>query len=717
MRSLICFFVLLTSISVTAQNKMLTLEDALVKNRTSLAPENLKQLQFIYGTDDYVYLKKINDKDVWMKGNFKSIEETVFLTLEDLNQKLSKAGYSVLKTFPDIQFDKAADWILTADSSKISLNTNDGSIKAIVPKTYASKLFTEESKAGFIAYLDHYDLHVGEAGKKAMQVTRDGSDNIVYAQAVHRNEFGINKGIFWSNAGKLLAFYRMDQSMVNDYPIIDWSQHPAKNENIKYPMAGGKSHQVTVAVYNAETHKLVYLKTGLPAEQYLTNIAWSPDDKSVFIAVLNREQNHMKLNQYNAVTGNFMKTVFEEKDEKYTEPLVPMLFLKNDPSQFIWQSNRDGFNHLYLYNINGNLIKQLTKGNWEVTEVKGFDASGDNLFYISTEESPVTKNIYELGLRTGMVKRISNETGVHSTKVSTNGNYVIDVFSNTNSPRIIQLTDIKTGQSKSLLKAANPLADYALGNLSLFTLKNNQGIDLYCRLYKPVNFDSTKKYPVIVYWYGGPHAQMITNSWNGGAADYWFQYMAERGYVVFTLDTRGSDNRGKVFEQAIFRHAGEPQMEDMMSGVNYLTALPFVDKDKMVLFGWSYGGFMTTDFVLNHPGIFKAAVAGGPVMNWAYYEIMYGERYMDTPQENTAGYEATNLIKKAGNLKDKLLLIHGLQDPVVVQQNSVDFVRACIDKGVQVDYMIYPGHEHNVLGKDRAHLFQKITDYFTQNLK
>ncbi|HEY6064454.1 MAG TPA: prolyl oligopeptidase family serine peptidase, partial [Chitinophagaceae bacterium] len=240
---------------------------------------------------------------------------------------------------------------------------------------------------------------------------------------------------------------------------------------------------------------------------------------------------------------------------------------------------------------------------------------------------------------------------------------------------------------------------------------------LYCRLYKPVNFSSAKKYPVIVYWYGGPHAQMILNSWNGGPGDYWFQYMAERGYLVFTLDPRGSDNRGKAFEQTIFRYAGKPQMEDMMAGINYLTSLPYADKDRMGLFGWSYGGFMTTDFMLNHPGVFKAAVAGGPVMNWQYYEIMYGERYMDTPQENPDGYAATNLINQAGKLKGKLLLIHGLQDPVVVQENSVNFVKACVDKGVQVDYMIYPGHEHNVLGKDRIHLYQKVTDYLAEYLK
>jgi len=408
--------------------------------------------------------------------------------------------------------------------------------------------------------------------------------------------------------------------------------------------------------------------------------------------------------------------------ELAVEPLVPMLFVKNNPGQFIWQSNRDGWNHLYLYDASGNLIKQLTKGNWEVLEVKGFDVIGENLFYISTGESAITKNLYQLNLKTGSSKKITTVSGVHSTQVSTDGSTVIDSYSNNGNPRTVSLIDTKTTTSKLLLQAANPLADYALGKLNIFTIKNNAGTDLYCRMFRPVNFDtsaalSTKKYPVIVYWYGGPHAQMITNSWNGGAGDYWFQYMAERGFIVFTIDTRGSDNRGKTFEQAIFRHAGTAQMEDMMSAVNYLTSLSYVDKNRMGLFGWSYGGFMTTDFVLNHPGVFKSAVAGGPVMNWQYYEIMYGERYMDTPQENPEGYEATNLIKQAGKLKDKLLLIHGLQDPVVVQQNSVEFVKACVDAGVQVDYMIYPGHEHNVLGKDRAHLYQKVTDYFMQNLK
>jgi dipeptidyl-peptidase-4 len=709
-------FLLIFSFSVSAQNKTLSIEDALIKNRTNLAPANLQQLQFVYGTEDYVYLKKINAKDVWVRGNFKLSTEQNFLSLEDLNQKLNAAGFDALAEMPAIQFYSSPEWLFSVNGDRIALDPVTNKARVIMNKSIANKEIAEESKAGYVAYVDDYNLFVTD-GTNAKQVTDDGSNDIVYAHSVHREEFGITKGTFWSNNGKQLAFYRMDQSMVTDYPIINWSTTPASVEFIKYPMAGDKSHHVTVGVYNAETQTTVYLQTAGPAEQYLTNIAWSPDDQFLFIAVLNREQNHMELNQYNASTGAFVKTLFEEQDEKYVEPLVPMLFIKNHPTQFIWQSNRDGWNHLYLYDINGKLLKQLTKGNWEVTDAKGFDAKGENVFYYSNQDSPISRNLYQLNLGTGVSKRITQGVGTHVAQVSTSGKTVIDNFSTTDNPRTIHIVDAKSLKTKTIFRAPNPLANYALGQMSLFTIANKNGTPLYCRLYKPTNFDSTEKYPVIVYWYGGPHVQMLFNAWNGGAGDYWFQYMAERGYVVFSLDPRGSDNRGKEFEQTIFRHAGQPQMEDLMSGIDYLTRLAYVDANRMGLFGWSYGGFLTIDFMLSHPGIFKAAIAGGPVTDWRYYEIMYGERYMDTPQENPEGYAATDLSKKVQNLKGKLMLIHGLQDPVVVQQHSVRFVRAAIDKNVQVDYMIYPGHEHNVIGKDRAHLYQKVTDYFIEYLK
>ena len=702
--------------SIHAQNKLLTIEDALVKNRTTLAPENLRQLQFVYGTEDYVYLKRVENKDVWMKGNLKSAAEQIFLSLDDLNQKLKAAGSDGLTGMPMIQFNKSSEWIFSVNGSKFSLNTTTSQLKTIIDKNMANKESVEESISGFVAYVDNHNLFVTD-GKNARHVTTDGSKDIVYASSVHRDEFGISKGTFWSTTGKQLAFYRMDQSMVTDYPIINWTTTPATVELIKYPMAGDKSHHVTVGVYNPQTEATVYLQTGEPVEQYLTNIAWSPDDKYIFIAVLNREQNHMKLNQYDASTGAFVKTLFEERDEKYVEPLVPMLFVKNNSSEFIWQSNRDGWNHLYLYDINGKLLKQLTKGNWEVVDVKGFDAKAENLFYSSTQDSPINRNLYQLNLKTGIAKKITQGPGSHGTQVSNSGNTVIDNFSTTEIPRSIRIVDVKSLNNKTIFNAVNPLSGYTLGRLNVLTIQNKNGLPLYCRMYQPVNFDSTKKYPVIVYWYGGPHVQTIGNVWNGNASDYWFQFMAERGYVVFSLDPRGSDNRGKEFEQSIFRRAGDPQMEDLMSGVDYLQNLKYVDKSRMGLFGWSYGGFLTVDFMLSHPGVFKAAVAGGPVMDWRYYEVMYGERYMDTPQENPDGYAATDLTKKIQNLKGKLLLIHGLQDPVVVQQHSVRLVRAAIDKNILVDYMIYPGHEHNVVGKDRAHLYQKVTDYFMENLK
>jgi len=716
MKRLILSIQLLLIASVAlAQQKQLTMQDAMINARTTLAPKNLTQIQFLYGTENYVYAKRIGDEPVWVKGSFKE-EEKPFFTLGQLNVKLKAAGSDTAKSMPFIQFNQGVDWIVTLNGAKIALNPLNNKSTVLVAASLAAKTAVEESKAGYVAYLDNFNLFVDKNGTQK-QVTTDGSENIVYASSVHRDEFGITKGTFWSNSGKLLAFYRMDQSMVTDYPIIDWTTRPAKNVNIKYPMAGDKSHEVTVGVYNAETETVVYLKTGEPVEQYLTNIAWSPDDKYVYIAVLNRGQNHMKLNQYDAVSGDFVKTLFEEKDEKYVEPLVPMLFLKNDPTKFIWQSNRDGWNHLYLYGINGKLLKQLTKGQWEVLDVKGFDAKGGRLFYVATEESAITRNLYALDLKSGKSQRITHGRAVHNTQLSTSGNTIIDNFSSPDEPRVVQVAETGSLKVKTLLRAANPLTDYATANSSIFTFKNKSGDDLYGSLYKPVDFDAGKKYPVIVYWYGGSHAQLILNSWNAGAGDYWFRYMAERGYVVLTIDTRGSDNRGKLFEQSMFRLAGDVQMEDMLSAVDYLKAQPYVDAANMGLFGWSFGGFNTVDFMVSHPGVFKAAVAGGPVINWAFYEVMYTERYMDTPQENPEGYAATYLSNKVERLKGKLMLIHGQQDPVVVQQHSVDFVKHAVDKGVQVDYMIYPGHEHNVIGKDRAHLYQKVTDYFMQNLK
>jgi dipeptidyl-peptidase-4 len=532
---------------------------------------------------------------------------------------------------------------------------------------------------------------------------------------VHRDEFGIHKGLYWSPNGNALAFYKMDQTDVTDYPIVDWSVYPAQNKNIKYPMAGNKSHYVTLHVYNLKSGKTTAINTTGPKDQYLTNVSWSPDEKKIYIAILNREQNFCQLNEYDVESGNLTKTLFEERDEKYVEPLNPMLFVKGNSKQFIWQSRKDGFSHLYLYNIDGSLVKQLSKGNWEVKSVQGFDDKGENIFFHANEQSPVNQDFYSINLKSGKQTRLTSGNGFHTVSLNKDGTYALDNFSSCHTPREYSMINTHSLKSVLLFKAENPIKEYQLGTWKLFNIKNSEGTDLFCRMFKPVNFDSTKKYPVLVYLYNGPHSQMVTNTWMAGG-ELWYQYMAEKGFIVFTLDGRGTSFRGKVFEQAIHRQLGTVEMEDQLKGIEYLKSLPYADATRLGVHGWSYGGFMTASLMSRNPGVFKVGVCGGPVIDWSYYEIMYGERYMDAPQENKEGYEKNNLLNHVDKLKGKLLMIHGAQDNVVVWQHSIMYQKRAVDKGVQLDYYVYPGHEHNVLGKDRAHLMEKVTNYFLDNL-
>jgi dipeptidyl-peptidase 4 len=698
----------------SAQEKLLTMEEAVLKQRTSLAPARLKQLSWIPHTSSYCFVDNRNGLDVLLSGKAEGGEKKELLNIDQLNAALLSANIGALKSFPAISWKNEKQFRFEADKKQLLYDLP--SKKIIVEGSRDLGADAENTdvaeKTNFTAFTIKNNLFVYD-GKEKLIVTNDADENIVNGKSVHREEWGIVKGTFWSPNGDLLAFYRMDQTMVTDYPIIDWTSRPAKSVQIKYPMAGDKSHEVTVGVYNVSTGKTVFLKTGEPKEQYLTNIAWSPDQQHIYIAIVNRAQNEMKLNCYSSVTGNLEKTLFEEKNEKYVHPMHPLVFLPTHNDQFIWQSERDGYNHLYLYDVNGKLIKQLTKGNWIVTELNGFDAKGSKVYYTATAESPVTRNAYVADIKTGTSARITTGSGTHT--VTCSNGYFLDNYQSSKTPREIAIYNAKGKKLQVVFSAPNPLSEFKLGQMNLFTLKSESGDDLFCRLFKPVDFDSTKKYPVIVYLYNGPGVQLINDTWNGGG-DLWFQYMAERGFVVFTLDGRGSGNRGLAFEQAVFRHLGAAEMKDQLTGINYLRSQSYVDASRMGIFGWSYGGFMTTSIMTHYPEIFKAAVAGGPVIDWTYYEVMYTERYMDTPQENSEGYKESRVINSADNLKGKMLVIHGAQDNVVVWEHSMQFIKACVDKKKQVDYFVYPGHEHNVLGKDREHLYQKVTDYFIRNL-
>ncbi len=573
---------------------------------------------------------------------------------------------------------------------------------------------------------ERVELKEGNLYVDGKLVERGDGYNIVLGESVHRNEFGINGGLFWSPKGNRLAFYRMDQSMVVDYPIVNTKAREAEVRNIKYPMAGMKSHEVTVGVWDATAQKLVYLNTARDTtvherEMYLTNIAWSPDEKYVFIAKVNREQNHMWLEQYDAVSGAFMKVLFEETDPRYVEPCEPMIFTpKGD--QFLWFSMRDGYKHLYLYNIDGTLVKQVTKGEYEVEGFIQFDKKGENIFIYANKDNLAGRDAYRVNLKKGTMECLTmQENGLHGTHtiaLNEQGTMWVDLWSSVNVPMRADLRDLKhKNPIKTFFEAENPLKDYAMPEVKLGTIKAADGVtDLYYRLITPPNMEKGKKYPTLVYVYGGPHSQLVTDSWLGGGNLY-FMFLAQQGYVVFTLDNRGTDNRGFEFESCTHRHLGEIEMADQMEGVKFLKSLPYVDQDRMGVEGWSFGGFMTITMKLAHPEVFKVGCAGGPVIDWKWYEIMYGERYMDTPQENPEGYEANCLLNKAKDLEGRLLVIHGAEDNTVVWQHSLEFIERCINNYKQVDYFVYPHHEHNVLGRERLHLYQKMFQYYEDYLK
>lgn len=713
---------LISAMSSIAQDKQFTIQDLIPGGRSSMrfVPRSIRQLQWL--GDNYIYVRG----DTLMQGDCNG-QESIALTLENLNKAFSAAGLETTKMMPYFSIPDNTKKILVFNTRRhlLHYDMTKGAIIADyqIEKDARNQDFCNEN--GYFAYTIGNNLRIVSPENKITEITHETNPGVVCGRSVHQNEFGIHKGTFWSPKGSALAFYRMDESMVAEYPLVNIDTRIATVEPFKYPMAGTKSHEVTIGIYNFSTGTTVFLETGLPKEKYLTNIAWSPDEKNIYIAELNREQNDMHLVRFSAVTGKKEIELFEETDSRYVEPTHAPLFRPNHPDQFIWQSERDGFNHAYLFNTDGKLIRQLTKGEWVVTDIQGFDSKGDYLFVTGTapmsgkgKGSSMQSYTWRVDVKSGKMTCLTKEIGVHYTNVNPSGNYMIDNFQSPSVPRSISIVRTKDGKETAhLMTAPNPFIGYKMPEITTGTIKAaDDSTNLNYLLVKPTNFDPDKKYPVIIYVYGGPHAQLVNGGWLNGCSG-WDIYMAQKGYVVFTVDSRGSSNRGHSFESVIHRNLGVNEMADQIKGVEFLKSLPYVDASRIGVHGWSYGGFMTVNLMTTYPNIFKTAVAGGPVIDWSEYEIMYGERYMDRPQDNPDGYKNANLKLKAGNLKGHLLLIHGTSDNVVMWQHSLGFIKACIEAGTYPDYFVYPGHQHNVVGKDRVHLYEKITRYFDDYLK
>lgn len=748
---------MIATISSAQEKKTFTLNDVIPggDNYFNLVPKSMPGLQWwgdICVRTDIENIKKIDTK---------SGKESILVTLEEVNEALKNGEmpYKLTGHIKPLRTLMAAS-LPWGDRNVITFTQYDDRTpgqKYMIWYDFSKKkivnLFNLQGEGptnfdfckenGYMAYTIGNDLYVAHERDFSSMVNPKVTGNqqqekdVVYGQAVHRNEFGIMKGTFWSPKGTYLAFYRMDQSMVTDYPQVNTTARIAELVPDKYPMAGMTSHKVTVGIYNVKDGKTIYLQAGDPTDRYFTNISWGPDEKSIFVIELNRDQNHAQLVQYDAVSGQKIGVLYEEKHARYVEPQHPLIFLPWDDSQFIYQTQRDGFNHLYLMDTKTKLRGEwktgkdsedkyceylkaipLTEGNWLVQDVLGFNAARKEIIIASTEISPLQTNIFSLNVKNGKRTLIGMEDGTHQAKLSASGTYLIDYFTSNNVPREISILPTTGKKGTTLFTATDPLKEnYNLPEITVGTIKAADGeTDLYYRLIKPVNFDPNKKYPAIIYVYGGPHAQMIHNTRFYDARG-WDLYMAQQGYVMLTVDNRGSDNRGIKFENCTFRHLGTEEMKDQVQGAKFLQSLPYVDADKIGVHGWSFGGFMTTNLMLTYPDIFKVGVAGGPVIDWQFYEVMYGERYMDTPQANPEGYKESNLRLKAGNLKGRLEVIIGGMDPTCVPQHSISFLRACIDAGTHPDFFIYPEDGHNMMGHDRVHLHEHITRYFLDHLK
>jgi len=687
-----------------AQQKELTLNDAVLGYYKGLYPKQLPGLQWVSATtyayqEANTYIIKDVDKNTTSKITLANFEK----------------AFPGIKRIPRFSAIDANTITFRKENTQYKFNYNTNTVVSEVSFNAAAQNNDYNSTAKAIAYTVANNVYLATQNNPKIAITSFTDTNIVSGQAIARYEFGISKGTFWSPKGTHLAFYQKDETHVSNYPLVDITTTPATLKNIKYPMAGQKSELAKIGIYNLATQQTIYLNSDTSDEHYLTNLSWTPDGKHVLVAEVNRAQNHFDYNLYDATTGNKERTLFSESNARWVEPENDAVFLPKSTTNFLWMSEKDGYKNIYQYTTSGKFIKQLTDFKFIVKSILGFDTSGKHAIISATGENPTEMHTYKVNLKSGKTTNLTPKNGSHRTQLK--GNYLIDTYSNLNTPGITSIVNIQNKEENVVHTAKNPLEEYTLGTTELLKLKSNDGFDLHSRIIKPANFDAAKKYPVLIYVYGGTHAQLVTNTWLGGAS-LWMQWFAtQKDYIVFTLDNRGSANRGFAFESVIHRTAGEKGMEDQLIGVDYLKSLPYVDANRIAVHGWSYGGFMTSSLLLRHPKVFTTGVAGGPVTDWKFYEAMYGERYMDTPQENPEGYANSRIGKYLENLEGNLLLIHGSVDPTVVPQHSMEVLKEAVEKGVQIDFFTYPMHEHNVRGKDRVHLMQKVLDYVLKNNK
>ncbi len=692
-------FVLTILLFPLQSQKNFTLEEAVLGQYRQFYPEYTFGFEWIPNSNEFSFLNKF----VFLKTSTINGEQKEIASIAEVNSSLG----SSLRYFQNLTWKTKDEFYLMDEKGIYRYNwkTKTGSKRMFSPNSDNHEL---HSNSGRVAYTFQNNIQIVDEKGKIIYVTTNSDKNIVSGQAIARSEMGIKKGLFWSPNAQYLAFYEKNETNVANYPLLDITETPGKLREIKYPMAGQGSEKPRVGIYNVKKKKTVFITPRGKSDDYLTNLSWSPDEQFILLAEVSRSQKSYELNIYNAANGKYINTIWKESRNTWVEPKHGAHFLNNE--EFVWVSEKDGFDNIYLVTIKTGESIQLTKHNFVVNEIT--HVTDNEVFYTATGDNPLDKKLFKVSKDKEYVC-ITHEKGIHQTIVHPSGKYIWNEFTSEENPRIERVISSNGEVLLDFVNAKDPLEDYNLGKTIVNKISSDDNQDLWYRMILPTDFDSTKQYPVLIYVYGGPHAQLVNNAWLNGTS-LWMHWMAQQGYVVFTLDNRGSANRGVAFEHGIHRQLGTLELSDQLKGVSFLKSKSFIDAERIAVHGWSFGGFMTGTMLLKEPDLFKVGVAGGPVTDWKFYEVMYGERYMDTPEENPEGYENASLLGLTKNLKGNLLLIHGTIDDVVVMQHNYALVKSFVDNGIQVDFFPYLMHPHNVSGKDRVHLMTKVLHYILE---
>ncbi len=713
-------FFLFLSLTAVSQQKI-TVEEIFTG---AFRAKSMEELKSMTNANHYTVL------NFDRQARSQSIDLFDFATRKKIGTILSTKNGGELESIDNYSFSKDEKKILIGNNSKQIFRhsfTGDYFVYDI-PSKKLQKVLTAVQEPTFspdgtrIAYAKENNLYLYDiATGKSQQITTDGKKNSIIngiTDWVYEEEFSFVRAFDWSADGKKIAFIRFDETDVPEFSMTVFKKdlYP-KTETFKYPKAGEKNANVTLHLYDVASNRTINANLGNYKDFYIPRIKWTNDPNFLSVQVLNRHQDNLDLIFVDGRNGT-SKIILNEKDKAYVDITDNLTFLKDN--SFIWTSEKDGFNHIYLYDKNGKLKNQVTKGNWEVTDYYGLDEKTNTIFYRSVEGGSINRDVYKIGLNGKNKVRLTNKTGINKAIFSPDYTYFINAFSSASQPPVYTLNDAKTGKEIQTIvengDLSKKLANYDLPSKEFFELKTAKGHNLNAWIIKPKDFDASKKYPVLMYQYSGPGSQKVVNSWNN-SDDFWSMMLSQNGYIVVCVDGRGTGFKGAEFKKVTQKQLGKYEVEDQIDAAKVIGEYPYVDKTRIGIFGWSYGGFMAANCILKGNDVFRTAIAVAPVTNWRFYDSIYTERYMQTPQENASGYDDNSPINHVDKLKGNLLLIHGSGDDNVHVQNTMQMMEALIQANKQFDSQIYPDKAHGISGgKTRIQLYNKMTNYLKEKL-